>query len=48
MVLKIGGKQNYKYFLNGVYLDEIEEQRDMGIIISNNLSPREHIVHIMK
>ena len=37
---------NYRYTLNGVYLDEVDTQRDLGVLISNDLSPRAHIIDI--
>ena len=48
VVLKIRNKINYKYSLNGVYLEEVEDQRDLGVMISNDLSPRTHIIDIVK
>ena len=48
VVLKIKKKIKYKYSLNGVYLQEVANQRDLGVIISNDLSPRTHIIEIVK
>ena len=48
VVMKIRKKLKYKYSLNGVYLEEVNQQKDLGITISNDLSPRNHIVNIVK
>ena len=47
-VLKIREKLKYKYSLNGIYLEEVNQQKDLGITISNDLSPRSHIINIVK
>jgi hypothetical protein len=47
-VLKIRKKFEYKYSLNGTYLSEVNTQRDLGVLISNDLSPRTHIADIAK
>ena len=43
VVLKIREKLDYCYTLNGVKLDSVESQRDLGIMIYNKLSPSEHV-----
>ena len=48
VVLKIRESLNYLYTLNGKYLDNVTEQKDLGIIISNNLHPRKHIIDVTK
>ena len=48
VVMKIRNKVNYRYSLNGVYLQEVVDQKDLGVIISNDLSPRTHIIEIVK
>ena len=47
-MLKVQKKLNYIYTLNGVYLDEVNTQKDLGILISDDLSPRNHIIDIVK
>ena len=48
VLLKIRKKIEYRYTLNGTYLTEVDNQRDLGVIVSNDLSPRTHIVEIAK
>ena len=48
VILKIRQKFNYRYSLNGTYLSEVNTQRDLGVLVSNDLSPRTHIVDIVK
>ena len=48
VVLKVQKKLNYIYTLNDIYLDEVNTQKDLGILISDDLSPRNHITDIVK
>ena len=48
VVLKIRAVLNYIYTLNGVELEVVSEQKDLGILISNDLLPRKHILEITK
>lgn len=48
IVLKIRQALNYTYTLNGVELDVVSEQKDLGVLISNDLLPRKHILEITK
>ena len=43
VVLKIGGQNNNKYYLEGHELNEVSEQRDLSVLISNDLHPSKHI-----
>ena len=38
---------DYCYTLNGVKLDSVESQRDLGIVINNKLSPSEHVQNLV-
>ena len=38
----------YRYSLDGVYLEEESVQRDLGVMVSNNLKPAKHIETITK
>ena len=40
--------QGYNYTLNGRTLEYSTEQKDLGVIISNDLSPSKHVDHITK
>ena len=48
VVLKIRNNVDYKYTINGVYLNDVDVQKDLGILISNNLQPRYHIIESVK
>eukprot|EP00794_Sanderia_malayensis_P001777 gene1777-1980_t len=48
VVLSLRNKFSYKFTLNGGYLEEIDDQKDLGILISNDLFPRSHIIGIVK
>eukprot|EP00794_Sanderia_malayensis_P000908 gene908-211_t len=48
VVLSLRSKFSYKYTLNGVYLEEVDDRKDLGILISNNISPRSRIVGVVK
>lgn len=48
VVMKIREKFKYRYTLNGIYLEEVNDQKDLGVLISKDLSPRTHIVEIVK
>ena len=47
IVLRIYAAVSYLYSLNGTYLSEETEQRDLGVIISKDLKPNKHINHII-
>ena len=47
VVLKIKEQVGYSYTLNGVKLDSVESQRDLGIMINNKLSPSEHVQNLV-
>ena len=38
----------YVYSLNGIYLEEVSEQKDLGVLISNDLKPAKHINSVCK
>jgi len=46
-VLRIHSTIQYMYSLNGTYLKEENEQKDLGVIISNDLKPGKHVNHIV-
>ena len=48
VVLRIKAAVTYHYSLNGVYLQEVDEQKDLGITVSNNLTPTKHIQDLVK
>lgn len=48
VVLRIKAALDYRYSLNGVYLQEVENQKDLGITISKNLTPSIHVQDIVK
>jgi hypothetical protein len=48
VVLRIRAALNYQYSLNGVFLQEVAIQKDLGITISNTLTPTIHIQEIAK
>ena len=39
---------NYAYSLNGTYLCDVSEQKDLGVLISNDMKPTKHILGICK
>ena len=43
VVLKTEQNHNFHYLLNGTFLSKAEDQRDLGVIVSNNVNPRKHI-----
>jgi len=46
-VLEIRASLNYIYKLNGTHFKkEVDEQRDLGVIINNRLTPSSHIQNI--
>ena len=47
VVLKIRESLNYLYTLDGVPLKSVSSQKDLGVIISNDLKPRNHITSIV-
>jgi len=42
VVLKIGASLDYIYTLNGTRLEEVQEQRDLGVIINNKITVVSH------
>ena len=48
VVLRIKKALEYHYSLNGVYLQEVNDQKDLGIKVSNTLTPNKHIQEIVK
>ena len=46
VVLKIRASLDYIYTLNGTRLEEVQEQRDLEVIINNKLTPSSHIKNI--
>ena len=48
VVLRIRAALEYQYSLNGIYLQEVTEQRDLGIVISNTLTPTRHVQDLVK
>jgi hypothetical protein len=48
VVLKIRQSLNYSYTLNGLILQSVTSQRDLGVIISKTLSPSTHIQNSVK
>jgi hypothetical protein len=48
VVLRIKAAVKYHYSLNGVYLQEVVNQKDLGITVCNNLSPTTHVQDIVK
>ena len=47
VVLRIHSAIQYMYSMNGNYLKEENEQKDLGVIISNDLKPGKHVNHIV-
>ena len=48
VVLRIRAAITYQYSLNTVYLQKVASQKDLGITVSNNLTPTLHIRDIIK
>ena len=48
VVVSIRNNIPYNYTLNEVCLEHVEQQKDLGILISNDLNPRRHIAEITK
>ena len=48
VVLKLRETLSYIYTLNGHDLNQVHEQRDLGVIISEDLHPRKHMQEITK
>ena len=48
VVLRIRAAINYQYSLNTVHLQEVASQKDLGITVSNTLSPTLHMQDIVK
>ena len=48
VVLKFRDCIKFSYSLNGVDLQEVDSQRDLGILINNKLTPVNHIESITK
>eukprot|EP00057_Strongylocentrotus_purpuratus_P004120 XP_003728072.1 PREDICTED: RNA-directed DNA polymerase from mobile element jockey-like [Strongylocentrotus purpuratus] len=48
VVLRIRAAINYNYSINGVHLQEVTNQKDLGVIISNTLTPNEHVDELVK
>ena len=48
VVLRIKQSLDFIYSLNGFPLREVPHQKDLGVIVSNNLLPHEHIQSIIK
>ena len=45
-VLRIKPKTSFTYSLNNTPLKEENEQKDLGIIVSNDLKPRKHVLRV--
>ena len=45
-VLRIKPKTSFTYSLNNTPLKEENEQKDLGIIVSNDLKPRKHVLGV--
>jgi len=45
-VVRVKPKVNYKYSLNSMTLEEEKVQKDLGVLVSNDLKPRKHILSI--
>ena len=48
VVLKIKDKIKYPYTLCGKVLETVEHQKDLGVWVSNDLSPKKHISEVVK
>jgi hypothetical protein len=48
-VLHIGHKnRKSKYYINGTEISKVQEEKDLGIVISEDLKPKKHIARIVK
>ena len=47
-VLRIRKKMEFPYCINGQRLNETCEQKDLGVLVSNDLKPAKHITSIVK
>ena len=48
-VLHLGHNNSKRqYFINGIEITKVEEEKDLGIIISEDLKPKKHIAKIVK
>ena len=48
VVLRIIQSIQYTYTLNGIVSEAVANQKDLGVIISDDLTPGAHISHITK
>ncbi len=48
VVLKMKSAIQYAYTLNGTFLNEVESQNDLGVTITSDLMPSQHILNIVK
>ena len=46
MILQIKNKCDYDYTMNGKSVSTVNDQKDLGIIVSNDLFPKKHIESI--
>ena len=46
--LRISQSIQYTYTLNGIVLEAAANQKDLGVIVSDDLTPGTHIFHITK
>ena len=47
VVLRICAALTYQYSLNGIYLQEVSSQKDLGVTVNNFLTPANHIQQIV-
>lgn len=47
-VLRVRSSINFPYCINGQPLTEVQEQKDLGVIVSNDLKPSKHISSTVK
>ena len=48
VAMELRKKSHYKYTLNGVALQTVHEQKDLGITVNDTLHPRTHIQNVVK
>ena len=48
VILRIRESIKYLYTLDGVTLSQVNEQKDLGVLISDNLKPSNHVAAIVK
>ena len=48
MVLRVKEAIQYTYTLNGIPLESVKTQKDLGVLIANDLLPASHISQITK